>query len=112
MVWSRSVAFHASHFPELILVQVIKTVTAIVDHLPPDAFEPEAPSTPFMSSQDSFDNFSSNPTVPTPPANAQETARNNIVREIVETERKYVQDLEILQVRAVSSLLGDRLLTS
>ena len=34
-----------------------------------------------------------------PPANAQENARNNIIREIVETERKYVQDLEHMQVR-------------
>ena len=33
-----------------------------------------------------------------PPANAQETARNNIIRELVETERKYVQDLEHMQV--------------
>jgi hypothetical protein len=33
------------------------------------------------------------------PVNAKETARNNIVRELVETERKYVQDLEIMQVR-------------
>jgi cell division control protein 24 len=29
--------------------------------------------------------------------NAKEAARNNIVRELVETERKYVQDLEIMQ---------------
>ena len=33
------------------------------------------------------------------PANAQETTRNRIIREIVETERKYVQDLEHMQVR-------------
>lgn len=32
------------------------------------------------------------------PASSQETARNNIIREIVETERKYVQDLEHMQV--------------
>lgn len=32
------------------------------------------------------------------PANAQETTRNRIIREIVETERKYVQDLEHMQV--------------
>ncbi|KAH8828393.1 hypothetical protein DL96DRAFT_1464086 [Flagelloscypha sp. PMI_526] len=79
------------------LVKVVKTVTAIVGHLPPHVFEPDAPSTPFMSSQDSFDTFSPDPQAPPPPANAQEAARNNIVREIVETERKYVQDLEIMQ---------------
>lgn len=40
------------------------------------------------------------PSVPVP-ANAQEAARNNIIKEIVETERKYVQDLEVMQVRPV-----------
>lgn len=34
------------------------------------------------------------------PVNAQETTRNRIIREIVETERKYVQDLEHMQVRS------------
>lgn len=37
------------------------------------------------------------------PASAQENARNNIIREIVETERKYVQDLEHMQVRCVAT---------
>jgi hypothetical protein len=30
---------------------------------------------------------------------AQEVARSNFIRELVETERKYVHDLEIMQVR-------------
>ncbi len=30
--------------------------------------------------------------------NAREKDRNHIIREIVETERKYVQDLEVMQV--------------
>ena len=34
-----------------------------------------------------------------PQPNGKEAARNNIVREMVETERKFVQDLEIMQVR-------------
>ena len=34
------------------------------------------------------------------PASAKENARNNITREIVETERKYVQELEHMQVSA------------
>lgn len=43
------------------------------------------------------------------PANAQENARNNIIREIVETERKYVQDLEHMQVGATpKSLMTDK----
>ncbi|KAJ7725854.1 hypothetical protein DFH07DRAFT_248202 [Mycena maculata] len=70
------------------LVKVVETVTAIVEHLPADAFEltPQSPSDP------SF----------VPPANAQEAARNNIIREMVETERKYVQDLEIMQKYATA----------
>ena len=35
------------------------------------------------------------------PATGKEAARNNIVREMVETERKFVQDLEIMLVSRV-----------
>ncbi|KAF9071665.1 hypothetical protein BDP27DRAFT_1418775 [Rhodocollybia butyracea] len=78
------------------LVKVVKTVKALVDHLPPDAFEEAPPSPPYMSSHDSFDSLS-DPHVSLPPAGSREAARNNIIREMVETERKYVQDLEIMQ---------------
>ncbi|KAG6840690.1 hypothetical protein C0991_005049 [Blastosporella zonata] len=80
------------------LVKVINTVTTIVDHLPPDAFEQ---SHPVEYSSDVFES-SSTESLATPPANAQETARNNIIREMVETERKYVQDLEIMQARPLN----------
>jgi cell division control protein 24 len=76
---------------------VINTVTAIVDHLPPDVFETSHPSPSLLSSHDSFDSFATDSPV-APPANAQESARNNIIKEMVETERKFVQDLEIMQV--------------
>ncbi|KAF9255254.1 hypothetical protein L218DRAFT_1036269 [Marasmius fiardii PR-910] len=62
------------------LVKVIKTVKAIVGYLPEDVWE------------DVRSSSSSNP---------PETARN-IIREIVETERKYVQDLEIMQKYAIA----------
>jgi cell division control protein 24 len=52
-----------------------------------------------MSSHDSYDSLVSETTLVNPPVNAQEAARNNITKEMVETERKYVQDLEIMQVR-------------
>jgi hypothetical protein len=77
-------------------LQVINTVTAIVDHLPPDAFEVEPPSPPTFPENGSFDSLAD--TLASTPANAQESARNNIIKETVETERKYVQDLEIMQV--------------
>lgn len=44
--------------------------------------------------------------IPTP-AHGPEIERNNIIRELVETERKYVQDLEVMQVRRVAFFLGE-----
>jgi cell division control protein 24 len=82
------------------ICQVINTVTVLVDRLPEDQFMDPPDSPPSMlSSQDSTDSLTTDITSAPPPANAKETARNNIIREMVETERKYVQDLEIMQVR-------------
>ncbi|KAI0066248.1 hypothetical protein BV25DRAFT_1975938 [Artomyces pyxidatus] len=77
-------------------VKVINTVTHLVDRLPEDVSAPLSPSTT-LASHDSIDTLvPDTPSIPVP-ANAQEAARNNIVRELVETERKYVQDLEVMQ---------------
>jgi cell division control protein 24 len=80
------------------LVKVINTVTVLVDRLPEDQFVDPPDSSPSMlSSQGSTDSLNTDvPSVSTP-VNAKETARNNIIREMVETERKYVQDLEMMQ---------------
>ncbi|KAJ7072355.1 hypothetical protein C8F01DRAFT_242548 [Mycena amicta] len=80
------------------LVKVVETVTAIVKYLPPDAFETSPPSPALMASQVSYDGEQ----VSAPPANSKEAARNNVVREMVETERKYVQDLEVMQKYAAA----------
>ncbi|PPQ65428.1 hypothetical protein CVT26_000080 [Gymnopilus dilepis] len=78
------------------LVKVINTVTAIVDHLPPEAFEESPPSPrsgPEYGSTDSLaDTLASQQ-----PSNPKDSEKNNIIKEMVETERKYVQDLEIMQ---------------
>jgi len=84
--------------------KVINTVTAIVKHLSPDTFDSPPPSPPSISSHDSLDSLAGEATA-VPPANAQESARNNIIREMVETERKYVQDLEVMQVHLNSDCL-------
>ncbi|KAJ7838874.1 hypothetical protein B0H13DRAFT_2418776 [Mycena leptocephala] len=84
------------------LVKVVETVTAIVKHLPVHAFETSPPSPAFMSSHDCYDSFVSDSPSVMPPVNAQEAARNNIIREMVETERKFVQDLEIMQKYATA----------
>ncbi|KAJ6499333.1 hypothetical protein C8R45DRAFT_898338 [Mycena sanguinolenta] len=84
------------------LVKVVETVTAIVKHLPADVFETSPPSPAFPSSHESYESFATDSTLVAPPANAQEAARNNITKEMVETERKYVQDLETMQKYATA----------
>jgi len=73
-------------------------VIYLVDRLPEDVFlEVAPPSPPTLALHESSDSLAQEALVPAP-ANAQEAVRNNIVRELVETERKYVQDLEVMQV--------------
>ncbi|KAL4074032.1 hypothetical protein V8B97DRAFT_2075448 [Scleroderma yunnanense] len=79
------------------LVKVVSTVTTIVDLLPPETFEPPPLSPPLLTPQESIDSLINDAPNTAVPANAREAARNNIVREMVETERKYVQDLEVMQ---------------
>ncbi|KAA1471718.1 hypothetical protein DENSPDRAFT_880711 [Dentipellis sp. KUC8613] len=80
------------------LVKVITTVSHLVDRLPENVFIEAAPlSPPSLSNTESTDSLTPATAFPPVPVNAQEAARNNIVRELVETERKYVQDLEVMQ---------------
>ncbi|KAI0041006.1 hypothetical protein FA95DRAFT_1591168 [Auriscalpium vulgare] len=78
-------------------VKVVNTVTHLVDRLPEDVFVELSPPSPTLTSQDSLDSLAPETPLMPVPANAQEAARNNIIRELVETERKYVQDLEVMQ---------------
>ncbi|KAH8119326.1 hypothetical protein DFH11DRAFT_1501691 [Phellopilus nigrolimitatus] len=84
---------------------VVNCVTRLVDRLPDDCFQEAPPMSPPSSlpSHESTDSLL-NPDSPmqAAPINAQENARNNIIREMVETERKYVQDLEHMQKYAVA----------
>lgn len=71
-----------------------------MEFLPEDVFIEQIPSSPptLSSAQSSTESFTSETVVGTPPPlSSKETARNNIIRELVETERKYVQDLEVMQ---------------
>lgn len=83
------------------LVKVVHNVGLVVDKLPPEFFEAE-PVTPSSSlpSQVSTDTLV-DPSIPASP-DAKEAARNFIIREMIETERKYVQDLEVMQKYAVA----------
>lgn len=76
----------------------MSTVTTIVDLLPPEIFEPPPLSPQLLTPQESIDSLINDVPNTVVPANAREAARNNIIREMVETERKYVQDLEVMQV--------------
>ncbi|KAG9316496.1 hypothetical protein JVU11DRAFT_2538 [Chiua virens] len=84
------------------LVKVVSTVTTLVDLLPSDVFEPAPTSPPLLASQESLDSFANHASNVTITSNAPDAARNNIVREMVETERKYVQDLEVMQKYATA----------
>ena len=90
-----------------VIIKVVRTVTNIVNRLPPDVFEESVPPSPpsEFSPHDSFNSMGPNiPAMPIP-ANGPDAERNNIIRELVETERKYVQDLEVMQVRTSKPFL-------
>jgi hypothetical protein len=90
----------------LICNQVVHTVTTLVDLLPEDVFVEQVPSTPpsMFSTQASTDSIALEPSFSSQPLSGREAARNNIIRELVETERKYVQDLEVMQVSIPNAL--------
>ena len=76
----------------------------LVQQLPEDLFLESAPSSPTMpSALASTDSLNSDPSLA---ASSVEPggARANIIKELVDTERKYVQDLEVMQVRVLAIL--------
>lgn len=81
-------------------------VIQLVRVLPEDVFIEPTPSSPALASaQQSTDSLTSD-SIATSAETSEGGARfNNIVRELVETERKYVQDLEVMQVRHNTLLL-------
>lgn len=79
-------------------LKVITNVARIVDRLGPDAFE-EEPSSPQITSQhDSAESLVTASSSSTLPVDGRETTRRRLLQELVDTERKYVQDLEVMQV--------------
>jgi cell division control protein 24 len=88
------------YYPSFIVGKAINTVTTIVDRLPESSFEATPPSPVSLALSQSSDSLTLDGTSTSTLVNInpKENARNNIVRELVETERKYVQDLETMQV--------------
>ncbi|KAJ6536236.1 Dbl homology domain-containing protein [Mycena capillaripes] len=71
-------------------LKVVDTVTAIINYLPPDAFEGSAPPSPMWRRLLTLrDNPPKRATHPT-------ERQEMIVRELVETERKYGKDIELM----------------
>jgi len=98
-----SVALSWGHpLPFVVIPKVVNTVTALVEYLPEEVFVQHAPSSPpsLSSAHQSTDSIVCDTPHSSQPVSAKEAARSNIIRELVETERKYVQDLEVMQVRS------------
>lgn len=90
---------HKIYFVELIRLQVVSNVINLVEQLPDDLFMATPPASPKLSSAlASTESLTSDNSLA---ASSVEPggARANIIKELVDTERKYVQDLEVMQVR-------------
>lgn len=84
-------------------VKVVATTAHLLDKLPEHVWMPES-DTPPTSARDEPGNSLRNGLADDSadntlrPTNAQEMDRNNVIRELIETERKYIQDLEVMHV--------------
>lgn len=82
-------------------VKVVSNVINLVQQLPEDLFLSSAPSSPTiasaLASTESLTSDNSIAATTIEPGGA----RANIIKELVDTERKYVQDLEVMQVRGL-----------
>ncbi|KAI0829690.1 hypothetical protein BC628DRAFT_1314583 [Trametes gibbosa] len=78
-------------------VKVISNVINLVRQLPDDLFTETPPASPKLASAlASTDSLTSDNSLATPSVEPG-GARVNIIKELVDTERKYVQDLEVMQ---------------
>jgi cell division control protein 24 len=83
-------------------VKVVATTAHLLTKLPEHVWMPEVESPPPSShdeaNRDLRDLADDGSMGTLKPANAQEMDRNNVIRELIETERKYIQDLEHMHV--------------
>lgn len=79
-------------------VKVVATVLYLLDNLPPMVWSESTDSL-------SVNALPSHEPAPAAPTSRADVERSNLVRELIETERKYCQDLEIMQV-CVSSWIS------
>lgn len=83
-------------------VKVVATTAHLLTKLPEHVWMPEVESPP-LSAQDEANrelrDLAEEGTLK--PANAQEMDRNHVIRELIDTERKYIQDLEHMHVSSL-----------
>jgi len=96
-------------------VKVVATTAHLLTKLPEHVWMPEVESPP-LSAQDEANrdlrDWGDDGSIGTlKPASAQEIDRNNVIRELIETERKYIQDLEYMHVGPLSDHVTLRMLT-
>jgi cell division control protein 24 len=70
----------------------------MIDRVPSHVFEDISSPPPSIAPSESSDSLVTGETAVSTTLSAKERDRNNILREMLETERKYVQDLEVMQV--------------
>ncbi|KAG8818318.1 hypothetical protein FRC19_010728 [Serendipita sp. 401] len=81
-------------------VKVVATASHLLDKLPEHVWMEEVETPPPSAHDEANRNFANGGDESSPPTlkgtNAQEIDRNNVIRELIETERKYIQDLEVM----------------
>jgi cell division control protein 24 len=75
----------------------------MIDRVPSYIFEETNSPPPSVAPSESSDSLVAGAAAVSTTLSAKERDRNNILREMLETERKYVQDLEVMQVSWVHS---------
>jgi hypothetical protein len=79
-------------------------VTSLVDRLPSNIFvatEPDATSTPQSASHPTGSPLDLDHPLPGPSLSVKEMDRKHNITELINTERKFVQDLEVMHVRFI-----------
>ncbi|KAG8811631.1 hypothetical protein FRC17_002372 [Serendipita sp. 399] len=92
-------------------VKVVATTSYLLDKLPEHVWMEEVETPPPSAHDEANRNFASGGDEISQStlkgANAQEIDRNNVIRELIETERKYIQDLEVMHTYAKTLMSQD-----
>lgn len=93
---------HGSLARRLVLFQVVAVLSQLLDRLPAHVFMEEPPM-PLASPMGDDANIPAADGGGDVPADPNEAFRRYLIKELLDTERQYVRDLEIMQVHNFSS---------